>query len=875
MPKTRNIRSYVFFASQGRFISGVVMRKWLFLAGVAVSVCYAADPVIEYVNISQRLGTRLVDIEYKVTDVDGDEMEISVVGSNLVDQASVPMATLSGDGATNKVSSGVHSMIWDAGADWGGNLTTNFVVLLSANDGSVNTVSFPCPVAKTGQTTSYHAGDDGDLQSGVAWPDPRFTDLGDGTVVDNLTGLQWIKEPHAVDGNSGAMDWNAAIDLCNELDYAGYTDWRLPSYNELISLISFDQVNPALPASNPFVGLDSRYYWTGTTCADYIDAKNFVHIYFGESFRSSKSNMGISVLPVRSAPLAAPAPVPTTGQKVTYRAGDDGDNESGVTWPSPRFLDNGTTVIDLLTGLEWVKKPHAVSGNMELLVWDDAVTFCDELELSNYDDWRLPSINEIRSLLNHGEGVWGNRPIEWLYSEETPFDEISYIAYWSSTSLVNGREAWTCSFSYSELTLAGKTDQLAAWPVRTASSLAPAGGDATAQSWEVIDDRWVKNIYANGDITLSDLTTGIMWPSDAGRSGTLSWSNSVSYCDQLSYAGYSDWQLPDEITLSALMPLSYGNVFTNLEEDFWSSSALELDGNVLSARSARFPVYQVVSSTLSMEKFALPARRISAPVAPDGMVHIPVGTNAGTDPDFGAYSLTLTNALFMDKFEVSKQLWDEVYSWAITNGYSFENQGLGKAYDHPVHTVNWYDCVKWCNARSEKAGLEPCYTVSGIIYRSGRDYYELDMSCNFACDGYRLPTSEEWEYAARGGISEARFAWGYNTARHSQANYNSDPSYDYDRSPTVGYHPDFNDGFEPYTCPVGTFSHNGYGLHNMAGNVREWCWEGTWSLRKIKGGSWSGHAGHMRNRYLYDMDHGAVADTGSNVIGFRTVRSSN
>ena len=67
------------------------------------------------------------------------------------------------------------------------------------------------------------------------------------------------------------------------------------------------------------------------------------------------------------------------------------------------------------------------------------------------------------------------------------------------------------------------------------------------------------------------------------------------------------------------------------------------------------------------------------------------------------------SAFFMDRYEVTKALWDEVKAWNGGNGYSYENAGLGKAPTHPVQTVNWRDSVKWCNARSEQEGLTPCY----------------------------------------------------------------------------------------------------------------------------------------------------------------------
>jgi hypothetical protein len=85
----------------------------------------------------------------------------------------------------------------------------------------------------------------------------------------------------------------------------------------------------------------------------------------------------------------------------------------------------------------------------------------------------------------------------------------------------------------------------------------------------------------------------------------------------------------------------------------------------------------------------------------------PRGTNAGTDPDFGAYSLT-EDPFYIGRHEVTKALWDQVRTWALANGYTFDNPGAGKAADHPVHTINWYDAVKWCNARSEMEGRRRC-----------------------------------------------------------------------------------------------------------------------------------------------------------------------
>src|ERR1019366_856521 len=153
----------------------------------------------------------------------------------------------------------------------------------------------------------------------------------------------------------------------------------------------------------------------------------------------------------------------------------------------------------------------------------------------------------------------------------------------------------------------------------------------------------------------------------------------------------------------------------------------------------------------------------------------------------------------------------------------FDNHGSGKATNHPVNTLNWYDMVKWCNARSQQAGLTPVYyTDAGLtqVYTSG----EVTVYVNWAAKGYRLLTEAEWEKAARGGLSGQRFPWG-NSISESQANYyGATGSYSYDLG-LNGYNAAFATGGYPYTSPVGYFAANGYGLYDMAGNVFEWCWD--------------------------------------------------
>ncbi len=269
---------------------------------------------------------------------------------------------------------------------------------------------------------------------------------------------------------------------------------------------------------------------------------------------------------------------------------------------------------------------------------------------------------------------------------------------------------------------------------------------------------------------------------------------------------------------------------------------------------------------------------------PEGMAFIPGGIfqmgdtfREGGFDEHPVHSVYVSG-FYMDKYEVSKALWDEVYNWATNNSYSFDHAGSGKAANHPVHTVNWFDCAKWCNARSEKEGRTPFYDLS-------------DWGCNWSANGYRLPTEAEWEKAARGGLNGKRYGWG-DTINHNYANYRANGSaYPYDTSPytTYTFHPDYDDGGYPYSSPVGSFAPNGYGLYDMVGNMWEWCSDwydaayyatspssnprgaSTGSSRVNRGGGWYGDAKICRSANRFWRDPSYTLDD----IGFRAVLPAN
>src|SRR3989344_922246 len=260
-----------------------------------------------------------------------------------------------------------------------------------------------------------------------------------------------------------------------------------------------------------------------------------------------------------------------------------------------------------------------------------------------------------------------------------------------------------------------------------------------------------------------------------------------------------------------------------------------------------------------------------------------MGDNTKAKEEDELLHLVYVDSFYIDRYEVTKSLWDEVYAWAFMNGYDFHSGITGNAPNHPIHSLGWHDAVKWCNARSEKEGMEPAYYINSnrdAVCRTG--LIDLEDNCVKWKSGYRLPTEEEWEKAARGELVRNMFPWGMIT-RHVWANYKSDASDYYDKSATRGYHPLFA---QSKTSPVGCLRGNRYGIYDVVGNVWEWCWDeykeytpfyyriqpssSQGKIRVMRGGSYMTEARFCRvaNREACDP-YGTLED-----YGFRTVRVS-
>ena len=274
---------------------------------------------------------------------------------------------------------------------------------------------------------------------------PSYTDNGDGTVSDTVTGLMWTQEP------GEKKTWDDAVKGAKKCKTGGYDDWRLPTIKELYSLIDFSgvDVDPMAEETGnltPFIDDSVFNFSYGDTSAGerIIDSQWATStLYESTTMGGNKTMFGVNFADGRIKGYPVGQTRGPRGEKTYYVLYVRGNEAYGQN----DFVDNGDgTVTDKATGLIWMQ---ADSG--EGMDWPSALEYAEGMEFAGHDDWRLPNAKELQSILDYTRcpDTTDSAAIDSVFqcSEiENEAGEKDYAQYWSSTTHVGERGGSTAAY---------------------------------------------------------------------------------------------------------------------------------------------------------------------------------------------------------------------------------------------------------------------------------------------------------------------------------------------------------------------------------------------------------------------------------------------
>lgn len=260
---------------------------------------------------------------------------------------------------------------------------------------------------------------------------PSYQDNGDGTVTDLVTGLMWQQTMDE------KMTYEDALLYANDSKLGGYSDWRIPTIKELFSLILFTGQSGGEVAKELYIDTDYFDQPIGDTSIGEreIDAQVWSSTeYVSTTMHGDATIFGVNFVDGRIKGYGLTDPK-TRGDNKGYFRLVRGNEDYGLN----NFVNNGDgTVTDLATGLMW-----QLADDGQTRDWEEALDYAENLELAGYDDWRLPDIKELQSIVDYSKSVaTTNSPaIDDMFSLTEIIDpngDTNYGFYWSSTTHQDG-----------------------------------------------------------------------------------------------------------------------------------------------------------------------------------------------------------------------------------------------------------------------------------------------------------------------------------------------------------------------------------------------------------------------------------------------------
>ena len=433
-----------------------------------------------------------------------------------------------------------------------------------------NTEEIPCP---TSSTADFYGSDAQYAKAGYCYPQSFTlkTVLGQNIVVDNNTGLEWQQTI-----SEDTFTWYDAVSHCENLEYGGYSDWRLPTPHELLTIINHNKHDPATDAS--YFSFSSDLWTSKTYVTDTNKAFKLGFAYGYVWFYDNKTSE-LQAMCVRGNELKEP-------------------NFSTST------TNSNIVVKDSATGLMW-QKDYVTSKN-----WQEALKYCEDLTYAGKSDWRLPNKNELAALLNFDNtsapySDFTDMPSKWFWTSTTSNKLESIHQAWHtnfSTKYGSNTEAKNDSVSLSSNAVRCVRSEKINDPCNPNPCNGLANSTQTCTQHNAFEYSCGCNsgYFWNGQkcavlpecsttsgTPCKDSTSQLIWSTKAEN--TMTWQDAKNYCISYTEGGFSSWHLPniDELMTifiaSRVLSCQVSETNDHLSIDYWTCKTCTEQGTVSSS----------------------------------------------------------------------------------------------------------------------------------------------------------------------------------------------------------------------------------------------------------------------------------------------------